>query len=237
MSPITHLRIAALLIAVGIASAGWFVSQGLERLRMADRSVVIKGLAEQDVESDYATWSLTFRRAAGNFMEVQKTLAADREKVLSFLSDAGFTAEEIEVRPLLVRDAFSAEYANANQPFRYTGTGVVLVSTTRIDRVESAALATDPLTSQGVVLDTGNGPRYELRAFNEAKGPLLAEATRNAREQAQAFAADAGARLGPLRNANQGVIQIIGSASQGWDDGTSRSKRLRVVSTFEYELR
>lgn len=236
MNASTHSRIAALLIAIGIASAGWLVSQGLERLRMADRSVVIKGLAEQDVESDYATWSLAFRRAAGDFMEVQQALAADRRKVLAFLDEAGFAEEEIEVRPLLVRDAFSAEYANANQPFRYTGTGLVLVSTARIDKVEAAALATDPLIRQGVVLDTGNGPRYELRAFNEAKGPLLAEATRNAREQAEAFAADAGARLGPLRNANQGVIQIHGS-SQGWDDGTSRSKRLRVVSTFEYELR
>lgn len=237
MNSSTQSRIAALLIAIGIASAGWLVSQGLERLRMADRSVVIKGLAEQDVESDYATWSLAFRRAASNFMEVQKALAADREKVLAFLEEAGFTEEELEVRPLLVRDAYSAEYANANQPFRYTGNGLVLVSTSRIDRVEAAALATDPLISQGVVLDTGNGPRYELRAFNEAKGPLLAEATRHAREQAEAFAADAGASLGPLRNANQGVIQIHGSASQGWDDGTSRSKRLRVVSTFEYELR
>ncbi len=237
MSPASHLRIAALLIAIGIASAGWLVSHGLERLRMADRSVVIKGLAEQDVQSDYATWSLAFRRAAGDFMDVQKALAADREKVLVFLENAGFTEDELEVRPLLVRDAYSAEDANANQPFRYTGSGLVLVSTSRIDQVEAAALATDPLITQGVVLDTGNGPRYELRAFNEAKGPLLAEATSNAREQAQAFAADAGARLGPLRNANQGVIQIIGSASQGWDDGTARTKRLRVVSTFEYELR
>ena len=96
-------------------------------------------------------------------MEVQKALAADREKVLVFLEDAGFTEDELEVRPLLVRDAYSAEYANANQPFRYTGSGLVLVSTSRIDQVEAAALATDPLITQGVVLDTGNGPRYELR--------------------------------------------------------------------------
>lgn len=237
MSVTSHSRIAALLLAIGIVSAGWLVSQGLERLHMADRSVIIKGLAEQNVESDHATWTLTFRRAASDFMDVQKALAEDREKVLVFLNEAGFSDTEIEIRPLLVRDAYSAEYANANQPFRYTGTGMVLISTAGIDRVEAAALTTDPLTGQGVVLDTGSGPRYELRAFNEAKGPLLAEATRNAREQAEAFAANAGARLGPLRNANQGVIQIHGSTSQGWDDGSSRMKRLRVVSTFEYELR
>jgi len=52
LTSLTHSRVAALLIAIGIASAGWLISHGLERLRMADRSVVIKGLAEQNVQSD-----------------------------------------------------------------------------------------------------------------------------------------------------------------------------------------
>ena len=73
-----------------------------------------------------------------------------------------------------------------------------------------------------------------LRVYEKA--PLLAEATRNAREQAQKFAAEAGASLGPLRSANQGVIQIGGADGQGFDDGSSRIKRLRVVSSFQYTL-
>jgi uncharacterized protein len=56
-------------------------------------------------------------------------------------------------------------------------------------------------------------------------------------DQAEKFAAEAGARLGPLKNANQGVIRITGDDGNDFDDGSSRVKRLRVVSTFEYELR
>ena len=48
---------------------------------------------------------------------------------------------------------------------------------------------------------------------------------------------EAGAELGPLKNANQGVIRITGDDGNDFDDGSSRMKRLRVVSTFEYELR
>ena len=47
---------------------------------------------------------------------------------------------------------------------------------------------------------------------------------------------EAGAKLGRLRSANQGVITLSGE-DQGGDDRSSRTKRLRVVSTFEYELR
>ena len=83
----------------------------------------------------------------------------------------------------------------------------------------------------------GNGPFYQLRGFNEVKAPLLAAATRNARQQAEQFAKEAGANLGRLRSANQGVISISGAdGNQFGDDLGSRMKRLRVVSTFQYEL-
>ena len=234
--------LTALLVAAGIAIAGFAVSQGLERFRMADRSVTVKGLAEKDVESDFAIWTLGFRRAGAEFSGVQQALAADREKVVAFLKARGFTDEELETRPLQVQDLLAREYAQGNVPFRFNGTGQVLVKSARVAEVEKAALAVDPLIQEGVQLGGENdggrsGPRFQLRGFNDVKAPLLAEATRNAREQAEKFAAEAGAQLGPLKNANQGVIRITGDDGNDYDDGSSRGKRLRVVSTFEYELR
>jgi hypothetical protein len=234
--------LTALLVAAGIAIAGFAVSQGLERFRMADRSVTVKGLAEKDVESDFAIWTLSFRRAGAEFSGVQQALAADREKVLAFLKTRGFTDAELEARPLQVQDLLAREYAQGNVPFRFNGTGQVLVKSARVAEVEQAALAVDPLIQQGIQLGGENeggrsGPRFQLRGFNDVKAPLLAEATRNAREQAEKFAAEAGAQLGPLKNANQGVIRITGDDGNDFDDGSSRGKRLRVVSTFEYELK
>jgi uncharacterized protein len=241
MSTLPRL-VAALLIAAGMAFAGWSVNQGLERFRMSDRSVTVKGLAEKDVESDFAIWTLGFRRAGADFGSVQKALAADREKVLAFLKQQGFTEEELQARPLQVQDLLARDYAQGNVPFRFNGSGQVLVKSARVAEVEKAALAVDPLIQDGVQLGGENdggrsGPRYQLRGFNDVKAPLLAEATRNAREQADKFAAEAGAKLGALKSANQGVIRITGDDGNDYDDGSSRGKRLRVVSTFEYELR
>jgi hypothetical protein len=238
----TSRLITALLLAAGIAAGGMFVGGGLERFRMADRTVAVKGLAEKDVESDFAVWTLNFRRAGNEFAGVQQALAADREKVLAFLKARGFTEAELEARPLSVQDLLARDYAQGNVPFRFNGSGRILVKSARVAEVEKAALALDPLIQAGVQLGgedegAGSGPRYQLRGFNDAKAPLLAEATRNAREQAQKFAAEAGAELGPLKTANQGVIRISGDDGNDFDDGSSRVKRLRVVSSFEYELR
>ena len=238
----TYRLIAAALVGAGLALAGLFVSGGLERFRMADRSISVKGLAEKDVESDFAIWTLSFRRAGSEFANVQQALQTDREKVLAFLKARGFKDEELEAKPLSVQDLLARDYAQGNVPFRFNGSGRVVVKSARVADVEKAALALDPLIQAGIQLGgeaegQPAGPRYQLRGFNDVKAPLLAEATKNAREQAQKFATEAGATLGPLKSANQGVIRISGDDGQEFDDGSSRTKRLRVVSSFEYELR
>jgi uncharacterized protein len=232
---------SALLIGIAIAAAGVTIGKGLERFRTGDRTVTVKGLAEKDVPGDYALWTLAFRRGGNEFAQVQAELATDRERVVAFLREAGFSPEEIEVRPLQIQDLFARDYSSGQLPLRFTGTGMVMVKSERAEAVESAALSVDPLIQAGVQLGAdgtpGNGlPQYQLRRFNEVKAELLAEATQNAREQANKFAAEAGAQLGPLRTANQGVITISADNGQQWDDGTTRNKRLRVVSTFTYDL-
>lgn len=227
----------ALILAAGVVLAGGLLGQGVERFRMADRTITVKGLAERDVESDFVTWNIVFRRAGNSFGEVQRALAADRELAVAFLKKAGLEAGEYESQPLQIEDTYSRDFGGQTQPLRYTGTGRISVSSTRIDLVSRTALAVDPLIQQGVALMGGNGPWYQLRGFNDAKAPLLAAATRNARQQAEQFAKEAGAELGPLRSANQGVISITAAdGNQFGDDMSARTKRLRVVSTFQYDL-
>ncbi len=70
---------------------------------------------------------------------------------------------------------------------------------------------------------------------------LLADATKNARITAQQFASDSGAQVGKIRSANQGTIKIFGSdgndESAPYSPTSTPSKKIRVVSTFEFELR
>jgi hypothetical protein len=87
----------------------------------------------------------------------------------------------------------------------------------------------------------GANPRYVVSKFNDLRPQLLADATRNARATAQQFAADSGAQVGGIRSANQGSIQIFGldggDESAPFSPTSTPVKRIRVVSTFEFELR
>jgi hypothetical protein len=232
--------VAAAIVGAAILACGYFIGKGLTGFRSDNRAITVKGLAEKTVEADFVVWPLSFRRAGNEFNLVQQALVADRERVLDFLKKRGFVETEIEVRPLTVKDLLAREFAQNNQAFRFNGTGSILVKTKRVQEVENAALALDPLTQAGVQLagegDGVGGPRYQLLGFNAVKSSLLSEATKSAREQATKFAAEAGATLGPLRSANQGAIRLTSDDGSEGDDGSSRMKRLRVVSTFEYAL-
>ncbi|MFW8566465.1 SIMPL domain-containing protein [Orrella sp. 11846] len=234
--------VASLLVAIGLAVGGWFVGQGIEGFRKADRFITIKGLAEHDVKSDYAIWVITFRRAGSDYGMLQKELTADRDKVIAFLKTQGFDGSSVEPRSLNITDLLAREYGQQdNLAFRYTGQGAVVIKTDQVDAVAAAVNHQDALIQEGVQISSdgqySGQPRYYLRGFNEIKPQLLAQAIGNAREQAERFAKDAGARLGQLRQANQGNIQILDDdGGDQYSSGTTIGKRLRVVSSFIFSL-
>ena len=231
--------VPALILAAGIGFAGMQVAKGIERFRMAERTITVKGLAERDVKSDFAVWTLAFRRAENEFGRVQQALTADRERVLAFLREQGFTDDEIEARPLQVQDLLAREYGSERVALRFNGQGQVVVKSARVDLVAAASNRVAPLIEAGIQLggDGGEGaPRYQLRGFNDIKPLLLEEATLSARDQARKFAADAGATLGPVKSANQGAIRILDDDGSDLDSSRTIGKRLRVVSTFEFSL-
>jgi hypothetical protein len=234
-------------LVVGLALAGFFAGRGTERFRSGNRTVTVKGLVEKDVKADQAIWTLNLRRAGADLREAQTKIAADRAAALAFLKKQGFPDSAIERSPIRTIDKRAREYGQpqGSDPLRYILTTALVVTTSDVDRVRAALGSTDELLEAGVLLDGGEGggpanPRYVVSKFNDLRPQLLAEATKSARAMAQQFAADSGAKVGTIRSANQGLIQIFGSdgndESGAFSPTSTVTKRIRVVSTFEFAL-
>lgn len=74
-------------------------------------------------------------------------------------------------------------------------------------------------------------PEYLFTRLNAVKPQMIEEATRQAREVAEKFAADSQSSLGKIRKASQGQFSI-----EPRDTNNPHIKRVRVVSTVEYYL-
>ena len=235
--------ILSLSLLAGLYLAGQQIGEGTARFRADNRSLTVKGLAEQEVKADLATWNIAFRRAGNDYPELQAQIKADKEAVQAFLTKQGFAAAEVQAQPMRTVDKLTNEYGGGQgeDRARYILTGKYTVKSKNVDLVASALGHLDELQAGGILLDTeGNAnPSYALTNFNQELRPLLLDhATANAKATAEEMAKKLGVKVGKLRSANQGVIQIFGAEQDNEYGGEgSMQKKLRVVSTFEFDLK
>lgn len=242
MSDAGQRVLGALLLAAGIAAAGWLVGDGFRAGRTAERFVTVKGIAEQPVRADLALWPFRFVATGNQLAEAQAKLARDAETVHAFLREAGLPGEAIDLRSIEVNDLLAQAYRSGPVESRFIVAQTLMVRTHDVDRVVAASQQVGRLVDAGVVLTSergpeGAGPIYLFTRLTDLKPGMIAEATRNARAAAEQFARDSGSGLGPIRRANQGLFQVLPRDEvPGASEQRQVEKTLRVVSTIEYLL-
>ncbi len=233
-------------IALGLIVGGWLLGSQIKATRLADRYVTVKGLVERQVKSDLAIWPISYKLAGNDLSALYARSEANRNTVLDFLRQQGIEDKEIQTGLIRVVDTQAQEYGTGNvSPNRYIVEQEVTVRTARVDQVAAAAQKTMLLLQKGIVLNSqpGQGLSYKFTGLNAIKPDMITEATRNARAAADRFAADSGARVGSIRQANQGVFSIL-PADEASDPGepgygdadSSLMKTVRVVTTVQYYL-
>lgn len=236
MSTSTNM-IAAAFLALGIAVSGYLVSDGLVHLRGGERAVSVRGVSEREVKADLAIWPIQYTVTDNDLATAQKTLEDQGKKVEAFLKKQGVADADVRVQRVDVTDLLAQQYRPDNiQNGRYILTKTYMVRTTDVGKVDAVFRAVGDLISEGVILAQGSGPAYMFTKLNDVKPAMIAEATRSAREGAQKFAEDSGARVGGIKTAYQGLFQINARDDDSAMESSVIDKRVRVVTTVEYYL-
>lgn len=223
------------LVAAGIVAGGFLLGQQVASIRTADRSVQVRGSAEQAVVADLATWALNVSASGDDLATVQQQLSGDIGKIRAYLLKHGIPAEDVETAGLSVSDARANQYSNNTAGARFVVTGGVTVRTANLEGILKAKNALDELLGQGVVLTNSYGPNYAFTKLNEAKLDLVSRATGEAYKAAAQFAKDSGAKVGGIKRASQGSVQVQGRDSF-MGEAEQVNKVLRVVTTVDYDL-
>ncbi len=235
------------ILAVGVASAGWFVSHGLVQMKAAERSVAVKGLSEREVQSNLALWNVGFTVTGQSLAEAQGKVDANNEAITAFLTKAGIAKEEITPGALKVTDRLANQYQNNGGPedTRYILSTMLKVRSANVEAVEKAARSVgEVVRDQGIVLGAPDQYGCDLRLIytklNEIKPEMIAEATKDARKAAEQFAKDSGVTVGEIRSASQGYFSVSSrdgsdlNSDSSCDAETSAVKKVRVVTNVTY---
>jgi hypothetical protein len=232
----------AIVIAVGIATGGWFVGNGFLQGRAADRFVTVKGVSEREVKADVALWPLRFVSTDDDLNRARKQIKQSYEQVIAFLKKHGIDLSAVEVQKIEVTDRLADQYRTGSIQSRYIVTQTVMVRTKDIEAIIKASQAAGELIDAGVVLSSTrgpySGPTFLFTGLSELKPEMIAEATSKARRAALQFAKDSESQLGAIRRANQGVFVILPrDRAPGIREESQRDKTVRVVSTIQYFLK
>lgn len=237
----------ALVLSFGINAL--LIGNALQRFKMDDRFVSVKGLSEREVKADLVVWNIQTRIVNDNLLEGSDKIEEAKNKIVEFLIQKQISKDDIITEGSSVIDKRANQYENyqqMNTP-RYLITQIIQIRSSNVDLVQNVSRMTGELLQAGVVISNneyGNPIQYYFTKLNDIKPEMISEATQKAREAAQKFATENDSKLGRLKKANQGLFTIVDRTASlsGGEGGYASStvdiyKKVRVVISAEYSIK
>ncbi|MEA1916202.1 MAG: SIMPL domain-containing protein [Campylobacterota bacterium] len=227
--------IISLGLVLGLTLLGYLLGGSIIKYKELDRTVTVKGLAQKEVKADTVIWPIKYIVASNDIDIMYKKLEKDTKMLNKFLLDYGFSKNEITISAPKIIDKFTRDYGNQDKiKFRYSGTQVMTLYTSSVDKARDAMREISNYGKKGVIFSSNNyssNVEYIYTKLNDIKPQMIDNATQNARQVAKKFAVESSSKLGKIKNARQGQFSI----SQR-DKNTPFIKKVRIVSTIEYYL-
>ncbi len=225
--------VPGLLVAIGLATGGYFIGDGLFEARATERYVTVKGLSEREVPADLAIWPIVYSVSANDLGTLQQRIDRGAATIADFLNK-DFTASDFSVSVPRITDYNTQNMSPGSRPpERYSAETSVTLRTRDIDAAKRAMQRSGELVKAGVALIRS----YEYQTsflftgLDRIKPEMIAEATGDARRAAEQFAEDSRSRVGSIRNAQQGYFSV-----EDRDRFSPDFKKVRVVTTVQYFL-
>lgn len=200
---------AALIIAMVILSAGI-------TSRNTNNIITSTGSAKVRVQADSAkvVGDIIRRIDSSNTKGGYAAAAADLATVRAFLETQGFSTEDYEVGPLITNEVWNTGGLDSTKlDLRQT----ITIDSTDVEKVRAMAEKVPGLVQQGVRFQAYN-VEYYYSKLAEARVQLLGKAITDSKARATEIAKSAGNRVGELRSASSGVVQVLAPNSVSVED-------------------
>lgn len=230
-------------LALGLIGATAVGSRALVRVKSEDQTIAVTGSAKRRIRSDLVIWTATVSYKGDSMQGAYKSLAAATPKVVDYLKQKGIKPGEIVVDSIATKTmhAHDKEGRELEETITgYTMSQTVEVRSGDVDRVTEVSRAATELINQGIMLES-NAPEYHYTKLADLKIQMLHEAARDTRVRAEQIADATRARLGALRSARMGVMQInpadsTETSSEGNNDVSSIDKDVMAVVSSNFQL-
>lgn len=237
----------SIIIGVFLIVFGLVVRSAVLGVANKDQSITVTGSTEKIEKSDTAKWTVSVSERAygeGAGVTASRNAARSIESVKEYLLKNGIKGEDITVQTSSLSpicELSSQGYENCGVGIRgQTANQNIVVESSDVDLVQgvSAKIATEVANAN----ITNNIVEYYFSKLKDIRVDMLAEATANAKERAQAVAKAGGASVGNITSLSSGVFQVTQKNSVTVDDygaydTTSIEKKITATVKVNFSVR
>ena len=235
-----HIIIASLILAFSLIISVLIYSNNLFRIQSLDNTLVVKGSSTKIVTSDLVKLKTNFTRivSASDLKEGYALMEADEEKVVNFLSDNNITESEYEISPISMYEQYS--YKEDGGETKYNLSQQIIITSTDLEKVKTLSQKASDLIKLDVIYQT-NALEYYYTKLPEERVNLLPAAVLDAKKRAEAIAESTDNKVGSLKSADMGVVQIMQPnstdiSSYGSYDTSTIEKEIMITINANFVL-
>jgi len=235
-------RIIYFAIIVGVcliisASIGSFT---FYKVRTPEDTIAVTGSVRERVTSDIAIWTSEFTRTvpAADLKEGYSMIQSDQEIVLEFFEENGFGEKDLTITPVFMEQLYMYD---PNAPKENMLKQTVTIQSSDVDKITNMAKSTQELINSGVVFST-RSLEYYYSKLPELRIELIPDAINDAKMRAQKIAEGSDKKIGAIKSANLGVVQVLPVNSTevsdwGTYDTTTIEKEVMIPVTVIFTLK
>lgn len=232
-----------LIIGVALIMASIVVSVTFYKIRALDNTLSVTGSAKTEVVSDTVKWSSQITRPV-RISELQSgysQIASDLTKVKKFMIDSGIPEEAITVSTVSFYENYGYQQNQRYVDKEFILSQNITVNSSDIDKITNISKDINAVVSQGVIFQT-NSLEYYISSLPELRVSLLGEAVKDAESRANSLAEASGKRVGKLKSASSGVVQVLSTNSTdisdyGSYDTSQINKQVMVTVKASFTLK
>jgi hypothetical protein len=241
-----------IIVAVAIFSVAFVLAFVLLGNRLPEirggNEITVTGSAKKRIKSDLIVWRVQISASAPRLADAFAQVNRDTSRVRAFLISKGIPENQLVVSAIDTHinrqgnTTYENGEAHQNGPILgYDLQQEISVRSTDIDKVSAISREVTQLINEGILIESKK-PEYLYTKLAEFKVAILADAARDAKARAEQIADNTGSRIGALRTARMGVLQITPPDSTevsgyGINDTTSLDKDVTAVVNVTFALR
>jgi uncharacterized protein len=232
--------LAALSFSLVISS--FIFAQALKEFKQANDVLMVTGSAKKPILSDYIILRFSLSSQEPTAQAAYQNLKNQTEKLQTYLQKQQVPDDAITLGAINTQ-AISEVTVNGSetgQILAYRLSQQLEIRSDEVEKYTDLSQQANELIKEGINL-VSEPPQYLYTKLSQLRVEMVAEATKDAKERADAIALSTGNRVGAIRSAKTGVFQITPRNSTdvsdyGIYDTSSLEKDITAVVSVQFGM-